>query len=61
MNYIGYIMMAMPFIVLFLVMWRESGIGIALQASGIVIGLAVWVCTAIYLTDPNGVTTAFWG
>ena len=59
MNYIGCIMIAMPFIVLFLVMWRESGIGIALQASGIVLGLAVWVCTAIYLTDPSGVSAAF--
>ena len=59
MNYIGYIMMAMPFIVLFLVMWRESGLLIALQVSGLVVCLIFWIVTAIYLTDPSGVSAAF--
>ena len=54
-------MIAMPFIVLFLVMWRERGLLIALQVSGLFVCLIFWIVIAIYLTDPNGVTTAFWG
>ena len=61
MNYIGYIMIAMPFIVLFGLMWANDGLDIACKVSGFTLLTCLWIAIAIYLTDPNGVATAFWG
>ena len=61
MNYIGYIMIAMPFILIFTVIGVQDGFENACRVAALLIVISAYICTAIYLTDPNGVTTAFWG
>ena len=59
MEYIGYIMIAMPFIVLFGAMWANDGLGIACKVSAFTFLTCLWIAVAIYLTDPSGVSAAF--
>ena len=51
MEYIGLMMVAMPFIILFILMVRDIGLLQAFAGVLMILGLMAWLTFAVYLMD----------